>query len=453
MTKMKNQPPLPLNITMKPENSGNTVLFQKILFPYFLVLALLAISGFEYIYRADKYIVPVLLVLMWMLGDKSLRNKNVKRFLWLATPFWTQLILNNLLFQRYSVIANIVFFIFYFFLVQIVKKDFWRYYVNTLTFFAAISLLFYSLQITDNHHWILENISPYFESLNVDKSSDDFARMDGRYEYFRPNIMIYRFMIEDSIRNSGPFSEPGLFAGFLALALFIQCVVNAGSLFSPKSLLLTATILTTVSTTGYLMLMAIYLFYFTQGKNLLLKVIAIPAMVCIAAIAYTQLDFLGEKIHEQSQMVGTGEKEEYRMGAFSVHLEMISSSPLVGFDHNLYEQYTDALSLSNGITKVFVIHGIPVGFYYYFLLFFACRNMMVYHGGSKFTTYTFFLLLLCFAFAQSVTTRHFYYFLIFLGLLAYPHWKTQTGGLVARWRIARKHHLPYDYSTNNEYSE
>lgn len=95
-----------------------------------------------------------------------------------------------------------------------------------------------------------------------------------------------------NVRNSGVFWEPGAFAGFLILAMLM--LLHSGENHKrarAKMLILVVTLLTTRSTTGYILLVLIlvamyrdFMLLFTQGRKSSVFNFAVGTIVVIAAI-------------------------------------------------------------------------------------------------------------------------------------------------------------------------
>lgn len=104
-------------------------------------------------------------------------------------------------------------------------------------------------------------------------------------------------------RNSGLFWEPGAFQAYINIAIALMMLkekfTNSDFLYL---LLFIVTIITTSSTTGFLLL-GLNLIYFVSFKIKLspfLRIIAIISTICICAYFYFNVDFLHEKIYNQT---------------------------------------------------------------------------------------------------------------------------------------------------------
>ncbi len=123
----------------------------------------------------------------------------------------------------------------------------------------------------------------------------------------RVNILFHNFVSGDSLfRNSGIFWEPGAFSGYLVLALLmlatLQQVVPKPTLRRWRAVL-AVTALTTLSTTGFLLLpFALFAFKLVKldmeasFSRRILWVLLFALLLLPIALYMAQLDFIGPKI-------------------------------------------------------------------------------------------------------------------------------------------------------------
>jgi len=175
-------------------------------------------------------------------------------------------------------------------LVSLCGKDFPSYFSSIIFVYAIISLLcfFYTL--------IGGSISYYpVQDTNIDGGV--IMRVYNLYytQLGNPEAgLIY------NARNCGPFWEPGAFQGFLNLSLWFELTLNREKniYWKIRVVVFIATVLTTLSTGGYIVLFAILLFYFSQDrkKGSTWRIAGTAILLIMSIYAYTTLDFLGEKI-------------------------------------------------------------------------------------------------------------------------------------------------------------
>lgn len=101
-------------------------------------------------------------------------------------------------------------------------------------------------------------------------------------------------------RNCGPFWEPGAFQGFLNLSLWFELTINRerDKYWKLRIIVFIITVLTTLSTGGYVALFTILLFHFAQDKSKgqVWKLLGAAVTLVVSIYLYFKLDFLGDKI-------------------------------------------------------------------------------------------------------------------------------------------------------------
>lgn len=167
------------------------------------------------------------------------------------------------------------------------------YYENIIYFLAKLSLFFFTWELLSP-----SSIRALFDFLDVAQNSNPNS------DYL--SIIVHGIGGQETNlkfpRNCGFTWEPGPFACFVALALFFNIIRNK-SIFKDKTkiLIFFITILTTQSTTGYLILLVLLVWFFwTLSKSFGKKVSAL-AISIIALFLYVSVDILNEKIEKESK--------------------------------------------------------------------------------------------------------------------------------------------------------
>ncbi len=383
---------------------------------YLFVISIIALTGFEYFFRAGILIMVVFFIsAFYWLKSKKLA---VKGFMGMLLSVSILSLVQTFLGYNQSIFTTILWiasFLTYYFVAEKVNRDLPKIVINTIFILSIISLVFffltYNQQLLD---FVKNNIAIYFKSLGANSGVDsqgDIAEST--------NILIYNFKnyAFSYNRNSGPFWEPGMFVIFINVALYFNLIITKRFL-NLKNIVFVAAIVTTFSTTGYIAAffgISVYLlFYFKSRFNILLIITLFVSLVYVS-----QLDFMQSKIVDQIENSHTS--GDSRFGAIIVHLKVIGDYPFIGVGDGAAKaiaEHTDASSTANGITFVFVKYGLIFGLLYYILLIRACLNVMNGITSNKMLGYCFFILLIILAFSQDVTVRHFYLFLIVYGLFS-----------------------------------
>ncbi|MCO5935982.1 hypothetical protein NAF17_10570 [Mucilaginibacter sp. RB4R14] len=380
--------------------------------PSFLILAIMALTGFEFFYRAQNYLlVPVFVISGIFFTKRGYRIS--EGLLVILIPFLILSLIQTILGYNKNILTSIsllLAFLTYGFISKVVGDKFIHVYIKLVLIFSIVSLIFFPLTYVEPFMAIISTkIAPMFKSLN-DNNNDLAIGEENR------NIIIYNFKNYASLynRNSGPFWEPGMFAVFINVALFFNIVISK-KLINIRNIILITTIVTTFSTTGYIALIFIFLVYSIFYSNSKLSLLYVLAIV-IASIYIANLDILKTKILNQySDKTGTS-----RFGATLIHYQVISEYPFTGVGDGASRyiaDLTDAESTANGLTFVFVKYGVIYGLLYYMVLCRSCIYIMGAYSNRKIIGYSLFVLLLILAFSQDITVRHFYFFIIIWGTI------------------------------------
>jgi hypothetical protein len=197
--------------------------------------------------------------------------------------------------------------------------------------------------------------------------------------FYHKSLYIYTLLIDGlSMRNAGMFSEPGLFAGILNIAL-IQLLALKESM-SEKTYkrifsVFFIAILTTYSTQGYLILalLLLYIFYkklsntfaVTQGRRVFV-VIGLGVVLLSLNYAFQEIPFLSQKIKDQSALVSNEEHnfEITRWGGFLTSLQYIFEKPVWGWGIDVIsainlKRTQKVISSGTGMTDIILKLGIP----------------------------------------------------------------------------------------------
>lgn len=260
----------------------------------------------------------------------------------------------------------------------IVKERFRLVYLNIMFYISLISLI---LSIPGVRDFIVPG---WFETEGVQHS-----------------ILIYT--VGTTLRNSGPFWEPGAFACYLVLVplLFLENLKESVLANKFKFFILLLALITTLSTTGYICLTTIILYSiirYTKNKLLLLFFI-MPIVLYFLSLFMNSLDFLNEKIVSQYENIKnlSGEYSNQRFGAFIFDLHYINKHPLCGngliditrfADHR--ELWDVKLGHGNGFSDYIVRMGVLSFIVYIGILF---RNISNSYSTSFFVVLIIIMLL------------------------------------------------------------
>lgn len=178
----------------------------------------------------------------------------------------------------------------------ILQKKFIPYYVNIIFFFSIISLCCFTYNA-------MGGVIPY---LTMDKTLIDGGRI------YRVSSMIYTQLYGPTggltLRNCGPFWEPGAFQGFLNLAIML--LLLSKDALSKKCIVkvccLTVAVITTFSTGGYIVLFCIILYALctTDRISVTDKIYLFVVLTLLLTVCFFSLDFLYKKVSTDKGRLG-----------------------------------------------------------------------------------------------------------------------------------------------------
>lgn len=236
--------------------------------------------------------------------------------------------------------------------ILLLKTKFIDYYIKIMAFFAVISLICFSLNCVGI-------IIPF---ISIESTSLDGGNI------YRVSSLIYTQLYNDyiglTLRNCGPFWEPGAFQGFLNLAIAIL-VFGYNSLNKNQIwllLLFTITVITTYSTGGYIVLGILLILFILRNEKLspTFKLIALISGIMICTYCYVNLDFLSDKISN----------DEGRLG-FSIDDFANDNTFWFGYSYSADALMESKIATASSIINLLKYTGV-IGF-----LFFICKLSIV----------------------------------------------------------------------------
>lgn len=153
--------------------------------------------------------------------------------------------------------------------VSINKQHFWERYVKTVVFLASISLMLWLLSILQINIW--DQITPEINSLMSYRVYSDSIRYQ-EYSFKLHGMFLYSHRTVD-MRNVSIFTEPGIYQMVLNTAIFVLLFLRDKLVsFSDKEVgralvVLAFALISTQSTTGYISICFIILFYLLFEKR------------------------------------------------------------------------------------------------------------------------------------------------------------------------------------------
>ena len=378
---------------------------------FLLFTLMIAITSFEFFFRDGKlFSCWTALVFIVFLKKKILIPQNIQLlFIGIFVIFFFQ----SLAYSHYSIlgcITRMIAWIGAFTLAHIVNVNYRKFFITIISIIAAYSLIIYLLSyIPSIREFLLYTVCPKFPSLGVENAIQEGGGQ---------NFIIYNYQVDylnEAIgfyRNCGPFWEPGMFACFLNIALFLN--INYGG-NKWISLLLIITTISTFSTGGFVgFLFVIFSYFQLHSKgNTFVYVLGIIFVVFLFQYL-SSLSFVGLKVLNQLDNASVG-TDASRFGAILTQEKMIEASPIIGGEN--IEQYTESGTLSSALLLPFVNFGLFIGSYIYMLLFKSCISNSYRWGRGKKEGIYLFLLILILSISQTITLNTFVLVMMFCGLV------------------------------------
>jgi len=340
---------------------------------YTLLTLFVGASGVPYI--SDPKINVLLFLMLALTFFLRKRQLNAYFILFVVILFMITL-LQALKFDFISLMTTIGLFTMVFnayLMVKVLEDKFVDYFITVMYYIAIISLVFFIPFFFSPAlgHFVKYSITPIFSPLNIAHSP-------------HMTILVYNLSHIDIFRNSGPFWEPGAFAGYLFIA-FMFNFVKEQIRFTKTSIILLITLLTTFSTTGFFALFIFLFFvYYKKFKHVLFKVLVTVTLISAGVYAYFSFDFLGKKIGEQIA-TETSKKALYNVrdtGRFVTiirDMQDLEGHKLIGRGGNFATRFDNTggkiILRSVGLTDVIVRYGIP---FFILMLYLLNRSICKY---------------------------------------------------------------------------
>ena len=324
-----------------------------------------------------------------------------KRFFILVISW---VIYNLLLSFKYEVIHPRFFFLYLnyflicFVIIKTLKYKFFILFERAVVFLAFIGLVF----------WFLQNINPsLIDTLSGFLSFSSPATNNVGYNMiiytvssseFLSNLYLINFEGFSVVRNCGFAWEPGAFSIFLGIGLFINLIKNRFRLYNLAAVIMILALLSTFSTTGYLMLFLNLLFYLINVNIRYSLVIFLPLLLLLSSsIVYDRLNTyfiedielgfearVGEAIDKSKQY-----DKKYtlqRVTSFYIDIIDFSRNPILGSGGETSDRWINTLGANvvsiSGIGKIFSKFGL-VGFLFFFTGMYKSSSNLARINGCK----------------------------------------------------------------------
>jgi len=245
--------------------------------------------------------------------------------------------------------------------IKIVRFDFFRHFCRIMYWLILLSIPFYIYQLTAPASLLslgrtLNSIFPGLMDIATNKENTSL------------NMLVYTIEFVENFRNSGMIWEPGGFATLITLAMYFELLASDYS-FNRRTLVYLMGIITTFSTTGYLVMLVLLLYVLfkkaaTSSSRYFKPVLyfSVTAFAVTSTILFFESPILLQKITEQIEIqqqilehmeeFDEGVQSLGRFGSLEVDLKSIADKPIFGrgyTDENFRNEYQH-FNFTNGLS-------------------------------------------------------------------------------------------------------
>lgn len=393
--------------------------FKNRFLEYLLTYLMIAFSGIPF-FTGDNFIWAItylILVFVYVV----ISNQKFDSIVFILTGSIVIVYIFQAYFYGYfsliTILTLVLKFSYPYFSMRLVGKDFARYYINVMYVIGITSFIFYAVFF----------ISPDMEAFFRDVISPIFYQKNRNEWYeFKPSFILYTMNMRDGdlFRNSGPFWEPGGFAVFLFIALILNYSYDK-NLNSKKNILFIISIISTLSTAGFVTLLAFFILkgvdHFRPAYIAILIILIIP----ISAISYQSLPFLKDKVDRDLEIattVGYEDRARNRFTSALIDLQIVKERPFLGDGKNnemrsiksSYFTYLD--HRNNGVTALASNYGLPFTILFFVLMYRSLRKYYKHNSNESKLAIMAMVVVLLQGFSQVVFEKPMLIVLIYLSL-------------------------------------
>ena len=378
--------------------TNNTTTTKNKFFNYSIVLILLFINvspffmliGLPYFYFG-------FMVFLGLFASLKHKLKNSERLIKVLLCVWGLITIQFVFYGGLTPAAlykPLLFFFTPFVIFRIMGLSYFKYLFNIIYFFAVVTFPVYFLQS------LFQPVNAWVQSAM--RYVFPYAWTDW------PRTLLFYSMPRKSefllMRNSGIYHEPGAYSLYLMLAIIINTFLTRNPL-DKKNIILALILLTTFSTTGYILLFAFMLYAMIKSKWYIpLRVFVLVLLLILAINSFRSAEFLQEKIFiqysDQVYAIQTHRVAQGRFFAFLKAGELLKKNIFLGkgiitANTPISEDFNSS-AFGWGFMGFFAKYGILFGFFYMWIFYkglwkfclfynlpkkFAILVLLIIHGG------------------------------------------------------------------------
>lgn len=293
---------------------------------------------------------------------------------------------------RFFAIYLISFFITFISLERL-KNHFFLIYEDILYYLCFIALVFWiiNLIIPIQLSNFMDQISFYKPGSNNVKSNIIFFTLNNINE-IGENASVKLGSIK-FIRNSGFAWEPGAFAVFTALALFLNIIKSKfKNIINRRFFIYFFCLISTFSTTGFAILFVIFSFYL-YNTNVKFKIFYLVILISIGLSIYTS-DIINDKLNTvisqdtdeqiQNSITYNVSYTPQRYTSFLIDFKDFLNNPILGYGGHNQERWTTKLGAQiesiSGIGKLLARFGIIGTIFFIWMLIKSSKKLSLIFG-------------------------------------------------------------------------
>ena len=290
-------------------------------------------------------------------------------------------------------------------------KRFVDLYIKIVCLLSVISLLFWCIDFIPQGHSFLLDIGEMLPQLGWENMR---ATREGSTANMSYSLYLYTVYFIDNMsipQNTGPFWEHGIFCIYLVIAFYLNAI-RENKIFTKYNIIFITTIITTFSSSGYVVLIIAMAFIIIQRGGLAFRKIILLSLLLVGTYYISSLDFMTAKITENAM----SRQESSRFFAMVYHWQQIVKSPFIGYGPYLNRVFSNLVMSPNGWTQLLRIWGIPFSAYLLIAFYRGIGNFFKDNRNSFLIRLGFFVIVMTAVFPQTLSVSDFYFFLYFYSL-------------------------------------
>ncbi len=260
---------------------------------YFLFVLIISMVGSDY-YRTKEMlfartIISIIVIFFFRLGiNKKLIYVLISWFLFFSI---CSIVSGNI--EQGTLLKFTSMFLESYALLHIFKYKFPDIYVKWILVLSLISLIGWFLSII-NIELLTSILKPF--NLSGGHIGDDPNGIYLHTIFYTLNYSTSHAWNLLLPRNAGFCWEPGGFSLLIVLAIYINLILRKENIISWKNILLLSTLITTFSTTGYLVLFGVLIYEYAAKKKNLITIIILPLIIILFYNLFYRFEFLSGKV-------------------------------------------------------------------------------------------------------------------------------------------------------------